>query len=362
MKPKKMRKIIFFPKYSSKGPSSRYRIYSYLPYYKDAGLDFSVSPLFGDWYLEHIWKHRAKWRLLLHIVYAYLKRLFQILLLPSNTIVYIGAELFPYCPFGIECYLKWRKIPYLVEYDDAIFHYYDQSSNRWVRFLLTHKTKKVIHNAAAIITGCQYLTDYARQWNNNVFEIPTSVDADKYALDRSDKRLFTIGWIGSPASSKYLEIVIPALRKLTDKYEFELDLIGFDSSYEFLLKGINYRLINWDSNTEVQNMSYFSVGIMPLPKTKFAQGKCAFKLVQYMAMGIPTISTPLQSNVNIDKGCGNLFADTEEDWYKAFEQVICNSEQFLQVGRENREVAMKYYTFQSNWEKYYSILKALSRE
>ena len=141
-----------------------------------------------------------------------------------------------------------------------------------------------------------------------------------------------------------------------------MDLIGFDSSYESLLKGINYRLISWNSDTEVQNMSYFSVGIMPLPKTKFAQGKCAFKLVQYMAMGIPTISTPLQSNVNIDRGCGNLFADTEEDWYKAFEQVICNSEQFLQVGRENREVSMKYYTFQSNWEKYYSILKALSRE
>lgn len=357
-----MRKIFFFPKYSSKGPSSRYRIYSYLPYYKNEGIDFSISPLFGDWYLEHIWKHRAKWKLFPHIVYAYLKRFFQILLLPSNAIVYIGAELFPYCPFGIEYYLKWRKIPYLVEYDDAIFHYYDQSENKLVRFLFAHKTEKVIHNAATIITGCQYLTDYARQWNNNIFEIPTSVDANKYILSKSDSTIFTIGWIGSPASSSYVDLVIPALKRLAEKYKFELDMIGFDPSYEDLLEGINYKLINWDSSTEIENMNRFSVGIMPLPKTKFAQGKCAFKLVQYMAMGIPTISTPLQSNINIDKGCGNLFADSENEWYKAFEQVICNPNQFSLIGRKNRETALKYYTFQSNWSKYYAILNKLSHE
>ena len=339
------------------GPSSRYRIYSYLSYYEKVGLKVEISPLFGDWYLKSLWNHHSKFSILFKILYVYVCRVFKILFLSSDSLVYVGAELFPYCPFGIEKYLKLRKIPYIVEFDDAIFHNYDHNKRKILRKLLKDKTAKVIRNATAVITGCPYLTRYALQWNQNVLEIPTSIDADKYDYPLANEDMFVVGWIGSPSSSLYLSYVIDALKCFAQHYQFELRLVGFDTKYEKLLDGINYKIVRWTNETEVNEMSKFSVGIMPLPDTPFARGKCAFKLVQYMALGIPTISTPLESNVHIDANCGNLFASTPKEWEKSLVDVYLHREKYRMVGDKNKKIAMERYTFQANWKKYIKLFE-----
>ena len=341
------------------GPSSRYRIYSYLPYYKRIGLKMEIVPLFGDWYLKRLWRHQSKFFILFKILYAYVYRAFKILFLSSNSLVYVGAELFPYCPFGIERYLRLRKIPYIIEFDDAIFHNYDHNKRKIVRKLLKNKTPKVIRNATAVITGCPYLTRYALQWNQNVLEIPTSIDADKYDYPLANEGMFVVGWIGSPSSSQYLSNVIDALKRFSQHYEFELRLVGFDKKYEKFLDGINYKIVKWTNETEVSEMSKFTVGIMPLPDTPFARGKCAFKLVQYMALGIPTISTPLESNVHIDANCGNLFASTSKEWEIALEEVFLHREKYKKIGEKNKKIAMERYTFQANWKKYVQLFETI---
>ncbi|MDE6028411.1 MAG: glycosyltransferase, partial [Muribaculaceae bacterium] len=343
---KGMKKIVFFPKYSPMGASSRYRIYEYLKYYAQAGVRFSIHPLFGDWYLSNIFKHRSKLRILPRMLTAYVKRVWKLLTMDRNSVAYIGAELFPYVPYGIDKILSIRKIPYIIEFDDAIFHNYDRFP------VLRNKTKKVIENASHIITGSKYLTDYAGQYNANVTQIPTCVDETKYKTSiPKETGKFIIGWIGSHASSKAILSITGALKKLASLIDYELHLIGFDPVLEQDLQGIPYKLIDWSEKTEVENMRNFSVGIMPLKDTPFSRGKCAFKLVQYMATGIPTISSPLQSNIDIDKGTGNLFASTESEWIEAFLKIANDREHYKSIGRRNKELAMGNYTFQSNYKK-----------
>ena len=354
----RMNKIYFFPKYSSKAPSSRYRIYEYLPYYQQAGIKFIVSPLLGDWYLSALWGHKSKFRVLFLIIVTYLKRIASVLFIPHNSIVYIGAELLPYMPSWLESYLHFRGIKYLIEFDDAVFHNYE-NKNIIIRKLYREKFRKVISKASLVICGCRYLADYSKQWNKNVLIIPTSIDKNKYNKTISCTNNI-IGWIGSSTTSPNIKIVIPALKKLSEEFNFELHLIGFDKKYEYLLNGINYRLIDWTSETEVSELSQFTIGIMPLYDTPGNRGKCAFKLVQYMAVGIPTISTPLQSNIDIDKKCGNLFANTEEEWYIAFKDLLFNPDRRNQVGNNNKRVAMQHYTFQSNSQKIIGSLKMIS--
>lgn len=352
--------IYIFPRYSSKGPSSRYRIYNYLEYYKEAGYSISIYPLFGDWYLDCIWQHRAKWKILHKILFAYLKRLVLILSMPSNSIAYIGAELFPYLPYGFEIIFKLKRVKYIVEFDDAIFHYYDMNSSKYIRNFLGNKTSKAIANASSVITGAEYLTNYASNFNQSVIEIPTTIDANKYFRSQViSTGEFVIGWIGSFSQSSQIINLVPVFKRLAKNYNYKLHLVGFDKHLEKYLEGVPYEIIEWTNEGEIEEMSKFSVGIMPLDDTPFSNGKCAFKLVQYMGVGIPTISTPLRSNVNINRDLDNVFASTHEEWYGAFERVILNKEHYVEVGKNNKEIAMQYYTIQVNYKKYISVFEML---
>lgn len=352
-----MTKVLFLPKYSQMGPSSRYRIYSYLPYYNAAGINYRISPLFGDWYLEAIWKHKSKLLVLHKLIWTYLRRIKKSLTVDSNTIVYIGAELLPFFPPVMEFFLYKRDIKYIIEFDDAVFHTYDNSKCWLIRKFLGNKFPHVIRKASVVICGCQYLADYASQWNNNVVIIPTSIDANKYIINKEEGNIPIVGWIGSSSTSQNIRIVIDAIQHVQKKCKFELVLVGFDRRYEYLLNGCLYKILDWTSDEEVRILNSFSIGIMPLVDTPFSRGKCAFKLVQYMSLGIPTISTPLQSNLDIDKGCGNLFASTTKEWEEALLKLLKDDDLRKAIGNKNRDVAIENYTFQNNAPKYIEILK-----
>ena len=354
-----MYKIYFAPKYSSKAASSRYRVYSYLSYYKEAGLKFSVHPLLGDWYIESLWRHQSKFLVLPQLIYHYITRIVSILFIPKSTIVYVGADLLPFFPPILEWYLHTRGVKYILELDDAIFHRYDDNSHRIVRFLYSNKYRYVTKWASAIICGSGYLADYCKRWNDQVYLIPTSIDENKYNIVENDleQKNLVVGWIGSPETSKYVLSIIPVIRELQKIVEFEFHLIGFDRIYEDKLHGCDYKIIQWSSDTEVNDLGTFSIGIMPLDDSPFSRGKCAFKLIQYMAVGIPTVSTPMQSNIEVDKGCGNLFASTPEEWRSCLLKLLTDNNLRRQIGKQNKEMCKKHFTIQHNSSKYLEIIK-----
>ena len=353
-------RVYFFPKYSSKGPSSRYRIYNFIYHYDKAGYVPIVYPLFEDWYLECIWNHNPKWKIIHRIIWAYLKRLVNIIRLPVNSKLYIGSELFPYIPYGLEFILAIKRIKYIIEYDDAVFHYYDLHRLWIVRRILEKKTPTVISRARHVITGSEYLTNYAKKYNPSVTEIPTCIDEKKYENQvLANKEIFVIGWIGSPSQSKQLIKIVPAFKRLALCCDYKLNLIGYDKKLRNKLDGLPTEFIEWSDDTEVYEMAKFTVGIMPLDDSSFSKGKCAFKLVQYMALGIPTISTPLQSNININSDSSNLFANTVDEWYDAFVRVIQNPEYFEKVGLKNKSIAMENYTIQANVNKHLELIELL---
>lgn len=315
--------------------------------------------MFEDWYLDAIWKHKCKLSILHKIITAYIKRILNILSLSSQSVVYIEKELLPYMPSWLEYYLKIRNIPFIVDYDDAIFHNYDNNKRWIIRWLFGAKICKVISYSSLVICGCRYLANYASKRNSNTVIIPTSINADLYNIKVKKNIKPIVGWIGSPSSSKFINVVVPAIKELQEKIDFDFWLIGFDKSKENYLQGINYKIIEWREDNEVDILNCFDIGIMPLEDTPFSRGKCAFKLVQYMSVGVPTISTPLLSNLDIDKGCGNLFATNTEEWKSALESMLSDKNLRLQIGKRNKMTADKYYTFQCNASTYIKLINTL---
>lgn len=348
-------KLKAFPRYTDNGPSSRYRSYQYLPFFEEFNVE--VFPFFDDSYSPTRSYNNPNG--VLYLIKIYLRRLLYLLKLNSKDIVFVEYEFTPFLPFII-LYFKLRGINYIVDYDDAIFHNYDQHKNNVVRKLFSKKIPIVIENAKCVITGSPYLTEFALKYNKNVYEIPTSIDFSKYSQSNSLKEnsKFIIGWIGSSTTSKNLLALIPVFEQLLkEKIEYEIHAIGFNPSLENKFSELPFKNIKWETHTEVENIKRFSVGIMPLDDNLFNKGKCAFKLIQYMACGIPTISTPLEANVKVNGSNNNLFATSNEDWINCFKEIQNNRQKYHEVGELNREIIHKHYSIQANNKKYINIIK-----
>lgn len=347
-------KILFLPKYNELGPSSRYRIYQYLDSYEKSGINVDVAPLFGSHFFTDNKIIKIGFTL-----YYYLRRAFKLLQVYKYDLIYIEYELFPYFPSLFERLFRVLNIKYIVDYDDAIFHNYNASHNFFIKLLLSNKIDTVIKKANYVISGSPYLTHYISQLNVNCVEIPTSVCQDRYASKTKSETnaVFTIGWIGSKTTSVNVLKLIPAFEALSKKMKFKLNLIGFDKNVIGKLAHLNVNFINWDAKTEIEEINKFDVGIMPLENTPFNQGKCGFKLVQYMGCSLPTISTPLEANVKINRNNKNLHSITTEDWVNAFEKVYNNQAYYREVGLENYIDFTKYYTVESNSDSYIAVFK-----
>lgn len=357
------KRIVFFTKYTEAGASSRYRSFQYFPYYTNEGFDVVCKPLFPSKYVEILYKKGRKQYLLL--IPHYIRRFFQVLFLKSYDILYIEYELFPFMPYFIEKFLLKGKKNIIFDYDDAIFHSYDKSPNRVIKKLCGNKIYKLVKHASVVITGNAYLAQVLKKYNSRVIEIPTSVIFKKYhsfipsPVEKSDQH-FRIGWIGSKTTSINIALVTEAIKNLQQKYNAELALIGFDKQQLNLLKGINYKLFEWSAGKEIALINSFDVGIMPLERTDFNNGKCGFKLIQYMACALPTVSTPLQANIAVNRGHKNLHADSAEEWEKCFEKIITNKTYYREeAGKENKEIVCKYYSVETNCQLYINVFKCM---
>lgn len=350
-------KLLFFPKYTEKGASSRYRIYQYIEYFK--GYKCEVYPFFDSNYVpaQNLKNAKGLW----YIFKSYIKRLYAMSHIDKEDIVFLQYEFTPFIFFN-RLFFKFLKINYIVDFDDAVFHNYDQHSNKIVRYFFKNKISKVISHAHTVITGSPYLTAYASKYNNRVVEIPTSIDMQRYIVDDGEKsnKKFVIGWIGSSTTSLHLKCVVDAFSQmLKNKIEFEIRLIGYDKKEGINFDGLPVSYIEWNGNTEINELNKFDVGIMPLIDFPFARGKCAFKLIQYMALAKPTISSRFEANIKVDRNKENLFADSTQEWVECFNDIINNREVYKKIGLRNRSVILEQYSIQSNKKIYLNIIKSL---
>ena len=351
-------KILFLTKYNDVGPSSRYRVYQYLKFYTEYGFKVEVSPLFGSWFF-----HKIKIFRNIAIPFYYIRRFLKLFQLGNYNLACIEYELFPFLPAVFERLLRFFDVNYIVEYDDAIFHNYNDSSNFFIRLFLSKKIDYVIRNANYVIGGSPYLSKYISLINSKYIEIPTSISQDKYVrlFKENVNEVFIVGWIGSVSTSVNLIKLIPVFEALNDKINFQLNLIGFDKNLFSKLQHLNVNFIEWRSETEIEEMSKFDVGIMPLDFTLFNQGKCGFKLVQYMGCSLPTISTPLEANVKMNRNKKNLHALTVQEWISAIECVYENQKYFREVGLDNYKSFVKYYSVENNVGTYIAVYEKFKK-
>lgn len=338
--------ILFFTKYSRKGASSRYRTLQYIPYLERNGVACTISPLFDDDYLEFRYRHgRVS---MSAVVRAFLRRIWTLATCKKFDVLVIEKELFPYMPALATKMLSWMNVQYIVDYDDALFHQYDNHKFNLVSRLLGSKILRVMRGAAVVIAGNNYLAGYAKAaGSRNVRLVPTVVDLELYSepeLHRDKEDVFTIGWIGSPTTSVYLEAIASALAEVCAGGKARVQLVG---SGPCTLTGVPVDIVSWDEETEIEKLNNFDVGIMPLPNEPWERGKCGLKLIQYMACGLPVVASPVGVNTEIVQERKNGFlAEDHDAWVRALTVLRDSPETCNKMGSAGRIDVEKHYSLQ----------------
>lgn len=337
-------KVLLLSRYGSLGASSRVRYLQYLETFIAQGLTVEVSPLFSNDYLQARYAGRGRLRA---TVRGYLRRLYALLRVRKYDALVIEKELFPFLPAWFEQVLAQLNVPYVVDYDDALFHRYDLHSQAVVRRLLGRKIDAVMRNSALVIAGNEYLADRARAAGAQRIEIiPTVVDIERYqpAAKRAGGAL-VVGWIGTPMTSLYLQPLMPVFGRLRRDLGVRFVAVGARAA-DFA--GTPVEAWPWSEATEVSSIQQFDIGIMPLEDSPWERGKCGYKLIQYMACGLPVVASPVGVNREIvEHGKSGFLAEGMADWEQLLRYVlIMEAPERRAMGRIGREKTEAWYSRQ----------------
>jgi glycosyltransferase involved in cell wall biosynthesis len=334
--------VLVLTRYEDLGASSRYRMLQFLPYLQEHGFQVDVHSLLSNKYLTAL--YNGKRQSIESIVMAYLKRFAEVLQASRYDLVWIEKEAMPFLPGSIERILLGRKTRYVLDYDDAVFHRYDTHNNLIIRRTLGRKYAMIMRGASLVVAGNPYIADRAREFGARHVEVlPTVVDLDKYTLtDRNETNDPIFGWIGTPITAPYLNIIRPHFEAVTGDPKRRFAAIG---SGPLDWKTANLSITHWTQESEVSSIRQLSVGVMPLVDSAFERGKCGLKLLQYMALGLPVIASPVGVNMDIvENGVNGFLCETPEEWERAFRTLEGNQQLRATMGLAGRRKVEEGYS------------------
>jgi glycosyltransferase involved in cell wall biosynthesis len=311
-------KLLLLTRYGRMGASSRLRTFQYVPWLEAAGMSCTVQALFSDEML------RARYLVggyrLTAVLSAYAARLKMLLERHEFDLVWIEKEALPWLPAWAERLLL-RGIPYVLDYDDAIFHKYDIHPSAVVRRLLGRRIDRLMKSARLVIGGNEYLSCRARDAGAPWVEtMSTVVDLERYSVpDPAYGVTPRIVWVGSPSTARYLQDLRRPLAELASRCAYTMRVIGSNVD----LPGVSVECVPWTEATEVKAIAECDIGLMPLADSPWEKGKCGYKLIQYMACGLPVVASPIGVNSSlVQQGENGYLAASSDEWVSALWRMI----------------------------------------
>lgn len=282
----------------------------------------------------------------------------------KSDLIWVEKELFPFVPAFVEILLLMRK-RVILDLDDAIFHNYDCSANRFVRYFYGRKIDHLMARANLVVAGNEYIANRARSagaaW---VVVMPTVLDLTRYHIIASTlptkptharRPPIRIGWVGTPATVRYLETIREPLSRLAQEVDFRLVILGGGF---MTLPGVAVVCLRWTEETESESIASFDIGVMPLVDDDWERGKCGYKLIQYMACGIPTVASPVGVNCEIVRhGENGFLAQTADEWVTSLRKLIYDAELRRSMGAIGRKLVQEKYSLQFAGKKMHDLFR-----
>lgn len=353
-------KVMFIVPYPTQGASNRYRVEQYLPYLEREGVEYVLRPFWSERAFKILYNRGRYYEKVLYFFAGTFSRLIDILNIHKYDLVFIHRESYPIGNFFENIVALFNK-PQIFDFDDAIFIPSASKSNIFMEKLKNPKTVvNSIKRSRHVIAGNTYLAGFASDYNDSVTVIPTSIDTDEFKPHEGDEGdEVVIGWTGSPTTVGFLAILKDVFVELSENFpNIRFRIIGGNYSVDGLS---NFESVAWSDGSEKDNLKHFDIGIMPMPDNAWTSGKCGFKAILYMSMGIPCVCSPVGVNKDIVKdGINGFLADKKSEWLEKISILIKDRELRRKMGAEGRRTVEERYSVKINAPKFLNVIKGLA--
>ncbi len=361
---KNNKRILFICPYPlNEAPSQRFRFEQYFDILKKNGFVVKSCSFIdlSTWKILYTSGHflNKTWG----IVKGFIKRMFLLFYVPTFDFIFIHREATPVGPPWFEwivTFILRKKIIY--DFDDSIWLPNTSNGNRIAALFKWHsKVNAICRWSYKVSCGNSYLCSYAKKYNHAVVVNPTTIDS----INLHNPSLFQplisskviIGWTGTHSTLKYLDPLIQVFQFLTNKYNENIQfLIIADQPPSISIPNLIFK--EWNLQTEIQDLQRMDIGVMPLPNDEWAKGKCGFKALQYMALEIAAVVSPIGVNTSIiENGVNGFLADSTEKWETYLSRLIEDVQLRKAMGKAGRRKIEANYSVASNAANFLSLFE-----
>lgn len=349
-----MKRVAFLIPYPiDHAPSQRFRFEQYFQFLADHTVHYSTHSFLNERGWAIVYKNGKDLTKVAMLLRGFIGRFFSLFKIIGSDFVFIHREAAPVGPPVFEWVIaKIFRKKIIYDFDDAIWLTDKKHENMLERFIrFRSKVGLICKWSYKVSCGNEYLCNYARQFNHQVILNPTTIDTEALhnpsLLAKEVSEKVTIGWTGSHSTLKYLKEIESTLINVEQKYPNIQLLVIADKKPELDIQSLMF--IPWNKHTEAEDLAKIDIGIMPLPNDTWAQGKCGFKALQYMAMEIPTVASPVGVNTKIvDHGVDGYLATAPHEWITILEILINDAALRSTVGKKGRKKIVDHYSVLSN--------------
>lgn len=353
-------KVLFLVPYPlGQAPSQRFRFEQYFQILKDNEYEIKVCSFldektWGVLYTDGNFIAKG-----FGVFKGFIKRIAHVVEAIAFDQVFIHREVAPIGPPIFEWLLsKVLRKRIIYDFDDAIWLPNTSVENKFIASIKNHhKVESICKWSWKISCGNEFIANYAKRFNSNIVINPTTITVSNEDTlpNLQSKDPITIGWTGTHSTSKYLKNIVPFLRELERDHHFRLLIIS-NQDPDVRLESVEYR--KWEKSSEIEDLMEFDIGLMPLDNDIWSEGKCGFKALQYLALQIPALVSPVGVNKSIvEHGLNGYHCNTSEDWKTNIIKLIDDPELRKQLGTRGKQKVVEKYSTVSNSENFLNIFK-----
>ena len=357
-----MAAILFLIPYPpGRAPSQRFRFEQYLEALTAAGHRYRLAPFLSVATWNILYKPGQTVAKALGILGGFGRRIGLLFQVPAYDFVFIHREAAPIGPPVLEWLIAkvlGKRIIY--DFDDAIWLANTSEANKIAAGVKWHhKVDSICRWACKNSCGNAYLAAYARQFNPVAIINPTTIDTmhlHNQVRDQAAPGRLVIGWTGTHSTLKYLDQVVPVLARLeAEGLAFEFRVIS-NKPPALPLRSLVF--LPWRKETEIADLLGLHVGLMPLEDDPWAQGKCAFKALQYMALGIPALVSPVGMNAEVvQHGQNGFVCATPAEWEASLRQLLADAALRQHLGKAARATIEARYSVAANTPNFLALFR-----
>lgn len=351
--------------YPIEAASTRYRVTQFVKPLSERGISLTVRP-FLDSELQASLYNRGSWpRNALGLMRAALRRVGAIGQAQQADVLFVQREAMIFGPPVFE-WLAARilKRPMVLDLDDATYVSYTSPTYGKLGKALkwAGKTDDLINWATLVTCGNRAIADYVESKGAISRIIPTVVDTEVFRpARRIQQSVPVLGWIGTHSTFPYLETIFPVLQELARTNSFKVKIVGAGVK-EVKIPGVEVESLEWRLERELEDFQSIDIGLYPIDSEIYAEnwalGKSGFKAIQYMALGIPYVASPVGAIRNLgETGITHLHATTKEEWHEALQRLLSNSRLREEMGAAGRHHCVENYSLSEQAKKLAEALR-----